>query len=136
MDFTVHAFRDHLDPTASRRELDGVGNKVPDYLLETLGIAADGPHRGIERALELDSPGIRRGTADLEGRRDHRVQIDGANLESQLAEDDPRDIKQIIHQLRLRSCTTFDRRESALSLRLVEYALLQHPHPGEDGGKW
>ena len=48
LDVGVHALEQDLDLAVLRRELDGVGQQVPDDLLKPARIAGDRPGRGIE----------------------------------------------------------------------------------------
>src|SRR5207244_4893208 len=81
------------DAPAARRELDGVGDEVPDDLLQPVAIAAHGPDAVVELALEGDLLRVGRRTDRVDGALDGCRQVDGRQLETQLAGDDARDLE-------------------------------------------
>src|SRR5207247_562759 len=83
-------------PPAARRELDGVGDEVPDDLLQPVAIAAHRPDAVVELALEGDLLRIGRRTDRVDGALDGCRQVDGRQLETQLAGDDARDLEEVL----------------------------------------
>ncbi len=60
-----------LHPAPHRRELDGVGQQVPDHLLQPARVTRHRTDRGIDRQLEVDVPSPRGGPHRVRGRFDH-----------------------------------------------------------------
>src|SRR5262245_29600431 len=65
LDSTSRLLQPDLDPATRRSELDRVGQKIPDHLLETLRIRADRFHIVAHDGVEIDSLRVRRGTPNL-----------------------------------------------------------------------
>ena len=62
---------DDLDAAAFRRELDRVGEQVPDDLLQPAGVAGDRRDPGLDHPLDGDALRLRRGLRAVERRFDH-----------------------------------------------------------------
>ena len=60
LDVRVDPLQEDLDLAALGRELDGVGEEVPDDLLEAGGVAGDGTGERIEHLVDADAPWRRR----------------------------------------------------------------------------
>src|SRR5262249_44050838 len=114
------------------RELDRVRDQVPHDLLQARRIAGDHPGLGVEHDLEPDLPRVGRRSHHLDRRLDHRGEVDGADLEPELAGHDARDVEEIVDELRLRLRVALDRLERAPRLLLVESPATQHARPRED----
>src|SRR5262245_46377334 len=56
----VYSFQARFDAAYLRGELDGVGEQVPDHLLQASGVAGDLADFGGEISLERDPFGVRR----------------------------------------------------------------------------
>src|SRR5262249_29380705 len=118
----VHALQPHFDATSLRRELDRVGEEVPDDLLQPDGVAGDlanfigpvSPERDVLRC---------RGRVDRLSRlRYHRDQVHGADGESELTADDAGSVEQVIDQTPLRLPAALDDIHRLLDLPGVQAA--------------
>ena len=113
-----------IDTPARRRELDRVGEQVPDHLLQSgwrrRRIA---PAAGVEPQAQARSA-----LASAAGRIDSSAASTaaagsiGAYLEPQLAREDPRDVEQILDESRLQVRVALD------DLERVRLALRRQPH--------
>ena len=120
------------DPTAGRRELDGVGGEVPDHLLQAIGIAEHGAVE-VRVRLELHALGGRRRTDGIERRVDDRRQLHRPQLETQLAGHDARDVEDVGDQLFLDVRVALDGLQRAGHRGAVQLAHAQQPRPAEHG---
>ena len=69
------------------RELDRVGEQVPDHLLQAVRVAGDAAAGG-ERGLDVDVLGRCRRPQRVEGLLDHPFQLDRVDGETELAHHD------------------------------------------------
>ena len=83
-----HAAQADADLARRRRELDRIGDQVPDDLLETVGIAEDRAGPRIEDGLDLDALGVGRRPHRVQRGLDHGHQIDRPRVEPKLAAHD------------------------------------------------
>src|SRR5262249_30227550 len=91
----------YFHQTAFRRELDGVGEEVPDNLLQPLGVTPDlavPQYLWIEFRGEPDEFRVRRRANRFDRVVDHAGQVNRSDFDSQLAGDNPRRIEQIVDQ--------------------------------------
>ncbi len=121
----------HADPPAAGRELDGVRDQVPYDLLQPIGVAGD-PRRPGQRGLEPDLLGRGGRAQRVERLFDDRAQLDGPDLEPQLAHHDARDVEHVPHDLRLGLRVAVDDVDGARPLTFVELARLQEVGPAHD----
>ena len=117
---------------AGRRELDRVDDQVPDHLLEPIGIAQHRPRR-VQGGVERDALRVRGGAQRVEGVLDQRRQVRRAQLEPQLAGDDPRHVEDVGDQLLLQPRVALDRFERARGALGVQFADAQEARPSEHG---
>ena len=68
LDVRVDPLQQHLHLAALGRELHGVGEQVPDDLLEPCGVAGDGARERVEHLLDADALGVGRRHARRRGR--------------------------------------------------------------------
>src|SRR5438067_753978 len=123
------------DAPAARRELDGVGDEVPDDLLQPVAIAAHGTDAVVELALEGDLLRVGRRTDRVDGALDGRRQVDGRQLETQLAGDDARDLEEVLDEASLELRVALDHLERAGPGFRLEPAGAQEARPDEDGAE-
>ena len=97
-----------VDATALGREANGVGEQVPHDLLQAVRVTRDDARSRIGVHLDADALGARRGPHDLDGGFHHGGQIHRAHLEAQLAGDNPRDVEEVLDELRLRAGVALD----------------------------
>ena len=120
LDLRVDALQPHLDAAAAGRELDRVRQQVPDHLLQPLRIARH-RHAGlIDRRLQPDALRRRRRRHRFERLVDHARQVHRADVQPQLAGDDPRDVEDVADQLLLQLGVALDgleHRRQALAAR-------------------
>src|SRR5438094_981534 len=88
-----------------------------------------------EHGLELDTLRLGRRTDDVQGRLDYLREIDGLNLETQLARHHARDIEQVLDEPFLRLRAALDRLECMRGLPGIETSAAQQVGPGEDRPK-
>ena len=107
---------DTVTRAVRRREAHGVGDQVPQHLLQPIRIA----HRR-ERAVELRDqrhlPCFGGGPAGVDGVHRHRRQIHVADIEQQFAAGDARHIEQVLDEPGLRVRIPIDAFERVLRLR-------------------
>jgi hypothetical protein len=85
----VHPIDTDDDPPVPRRQLHGVGEQVPDHLLQPGQVARDGAHHLLgNEDLELDALRIRGVAHALAGAVDHVGEIQRPDVQSHLARDD------------------------------------------------
>src|SRR5262245_58941512 len=104
----VHALQARFDAASLRGELDGVGEQVPDHLLQAGGVAGDLADVGRQVGPERDAFGVRRRLDGLNRLFNYRDQVHQSDKESEFAADDAGRVEQVINQLRLRSPAAFD----------------------------
>ena len=86
---TVGGLQANVDAATRRRELHGVENKIPEYLLQPCRVAGDAVHEGIERRGQRQLFRLRGWTDDVDGHLDDRCQLDELRVQGQLATHDP-----------------------------------------------
>src|SRR5262245_48629483 len=128
----VNALQPRFDAASLRGELDGVGEQVPDYLLQANGVAGDLADFGGEVNLERDTFGVRRRADRLNRLLNYRDQVNRTDLQPELAADDAGRVEQVINQLRLRFPTAFDDLRRLPSLLGVRPAVAQHSSVSEN----
>src|SRR5438445_5341704 len=96
------------DMTAGGSELHRVREEVPDDLFDSAAVAMDHgrPPRKLEPELDLFRLGD--GSDHVGGRLCQRIEIDRTDLHLKLAENDARDIEQILDEELLRACALRD----------------------------
>jgi hypothetical protein len=82
-------------------ELDGVGQQVPDDLLQSIGVAGDWTSGRIEHGLQANRLCVGGGTDRVDGRVDDLNQVNRSYVEPQLAGNDARLIEEIGNKLSL-----------------------------------
>ena len=122
------------DASISRRELDGVGEQVPDDLLEPAGVTGERPGSD-ELRVELDALRLRQRPHAVDGGLDDRDQIDRPAVQPELSGDQARDVEEIFDELHLQLRVELDRGECACDARLIELPRAQQPRPPEDGAQ-
>ncbi len=122
-----------LDPARPGGELDGVGEQVPDHLLQPVGVAEDRARQRADRDVEEDPLGVGRRAHGLERGVDDAAQLDRLEVEPELAGDDARDVEQVVDQLRLERALRSIVSSARAPAAAIELAGAQHLHPAEDG---
>ena len=98
----VGAAQAQLHAAAARRELDGVGEQVPDDLLQAVGVAGDGHGRRLQDRLEAARPWRRRTAARCRAAAAIvEASSRGRTLEAQLARHDARHVEDVRDELGL-----------------------------------
>src|SRR5580765_5603446 len=85
LDVRVGVLEADLDPATALRELHRVRHQVPENLLQAFGITGHRDLAGIQNALDPDASRIGRRPDGFNTLADHRRQLDGADVESNLA---------------------------------------------------
>ena len=135
LDLPVDARERDVDGAAARRELDRVGEQVPDDLLNAVRIERE---RRVERR-ELDAKRERLALGlwpdRLDRRFDHGCDIGRLQVEPHLAGDDAVHVEQVLDQARLRLGIPGDRIETFCDAHRVVALEQQHLGPAEDRGE-
>src|SRR4029453_3455332 len=86
-DSSISAFRfqPRLDVPAAGRVFDGIGEQIPNDLLQAAGISRDRPPCGTEDESQVYSLRLSRRAHSLQGSLDHRTEINGIQFETQFA---------------------------------------------------
>src|SRR5262245_33838962 len=121
----VNALQPRFDAASLRGELDGVGEEVPDHLLQANGVAGDLADFVREISLERDTFGVRRRADRLNRLLNYRDQVNWPDLQPELAADDAGRVEQVIDQLRLRLSVPLDDLRRLLDLQGVQPAVAQ-----------
>ena len=129
------ALQADLDAPAGRAELDGIGEKIPDDLLEAIGIREDRPRVRIEGGPELDLLRIGEPLHGLDCGLDHGHRIRLPRVDAELAGHDARDVEQVLDQLREDFRVPLDHLEPVRRLPTVLETDAQEPGPSEHGGE-
>src|SRR3990172_1345626 len=91
----------HPNPAMLRRELDGVGEEVPDYLLHSLWISHYLATRGVLDELESYVLGVSRRRYRPNRRLHYRPDPHRPQIELKLPGDDPRYVQELFDNLAL-----------------------------------
>jgi hypothetical protein len=135
-DVRLHALELETDRPALRRELQGVGQQVPDDLLETAGIREQRWRTPVKRFRDRDLLRFNLWLNRVEGRITDLRQVNLLPLELELARDDPRDIEQIVDQLQLKVRVTLDDREGVREPLPIDRSGAQNSQPSQDCVQW
>ena len=127
----VFAVDGDADAAARAGELDRVGQQVPDHLLQPVRVAPYRAGGGVDPALERHRLRERAGRDGVDGGLHDGADVDGPELEAQLAGDDARDVQQVVDELGLQLRVAVDHLQRALGGGGVERPALQHAHPAE-----
>src|SRR5262245_22315743 len=101
LEIRIDSRQPNLNPALFGRELDRISKKIPDNLLQALGVPGYRPCLGIEHRLEPHAFGVSGWAHYLEGCFNYRYEFDRPYIQAQLSCDDSRDIQQIIDELSL-----------------------------------
>ena len=123
----------HVDAPTLGRELDGVGQEIPDHLLQAIGVARHRPGPRVERGDQGQILARGGGAHGLDRRLHHRDRVHDPDFEAQLAADDPRDVEQVLDQLALSARVPLDGLERARGRRGVEARGTQGHRPAQHG---
>ena len=99
------------DAAAARRELDRVGEQVPEDLLQPARVAGDRCRAvRVEHRSQADALGARRPGATVSTRGvDDAGEVQRLHVQPHLAGDDPAHVEQVLDDLRLRAGVALDR---------------------------
>ena len=126
----------HLHAAAGGRELHAIRQEVADDLLQTGGVALDGPDGAVDDACEADSAQIGRRAHRVGGALDEPGEIDRSRLQRELAVHDAADVQEVVDQAALVPRVALDDVEGALGGGLVHHqAGAQHLDPPQYGGE-
>ena len=99
------------DAAPCRREFDGVRQQIPEDLLNAIGIPGNRRIQRFEIYINLDPFGVTGRANDVDCGLDDRRQIDGLDVEAQLAADDSTEIQQVVDQASLQVHVPANHRE-------------------------
>src|SRR5918993_1086289 len=117
--------------TSPRRELQGVGEQVPDDLLQPTGVAQDRLDR-FDPGFELDFLGNGGRYEAIYAGSNQRTQVHRVRVELQLARDDFGDLEQIRDHLKLLPGIAFNGFQRPVYRVAFQRALPEHLRPAED----
>src|SRR5438094_3728399 len=100
LDMRIDPFESHLDNAVLWREFDGIRHEVPDDLLQPIGITRDRRGGRIKNGVNTNVLGLRSRKDGLERVGDDAREIDGLNVQTNLAGDDSGDIENVLDDLR------------------------------------
>ena len=119
---------------ARGRELDRVGQEVPDHLLQAVGIAGDRPRARLEQELQADPlRARRRGSPSRPPPSTTAVRSRARDVQAQLAGDDAGDVEHVLDELGLRPGVAVDDGHRAGRGVGLQVALHQQRGPAHDG---
>ena len=133
LDVRVDPLQEHLHLAALGRELHGVGEQVPDDLLEPGEVAGDGAGERIEHLVDADALGVGRRHDGGEGGLDDLGELQPLDVEAEVAGDDAGDVEQVLDELGLDLGVPLDGREPFLQVLGVDLAGAEDLGPAEDG---
>ncbi len=131
LDLAAGAGERHVDAPACGRELERVGQEVADGLLQPAGIAARDFRACRHRRVQFDA--LLRGSRleRLHGGVHDRRGIQAVEFEREAADEDARDVEQILDQAKLHARVTVDDAEAVSDAIGRQAPLLQHLAPAE-----
>ena len=125
----------HPDSPAFRRELHGVDEQIPHYLLQAPGIPRHEAERRITLARDLNPLSIGGRAHDVNRVRNDPGQVDLPDVEAQLTGDDARHVKQIVYQSLLVLCAALDCFQPLRADRRTRPRSAQQVGPAENRGQ-
>src|SRR5688572_6893458 len=129
----VDAFETKLDPPEFRCELDGVGDEVPDDLLQTVRIARDVADARVDQGLHAYALRISCGLNRGDGVVDDDGQLHGLNVEANLARDNARDVEHVLDDLRQPGRIAFQGFQTARRFVSRQQSAAEQSRIAEDG---
>src|SRR5579872_2046499 len=129
LDVRVHTLQNHLDSAARRRELHGVGEEIPQYLLQAVGVATNPADARIQKLVNADAPGFGALPDRVNRVVNDVMELQRLHLEMDLAGDDPAHIQQVVDDLGLSANVALDRLETALAILRAGPLLPQQRRP-------
>src|SRR5262245_26706477 len=115
----VDALKAHLDTASWRGELDGVGEEVPDHLLQAGEVTGNLTNFGREISLYRYPFSIRRRLDRLNRLLNYRIRVHWSKIKPELSTNDAGRVEQVLDQLQLRLPTTLDDVQRMLDLLIV-----------------
>src|SRR5688500_1418391 len=95
----IDALQHHVNFAFLRREFDGVGEQVPNNLLESSRIAADRARGWIDHLFQPKAFSIGRGADALNGALKKFRKIDHLHVEAHLTGNDSTYVEQVLNEL-------------------------------------
>jgi len=131
----VHRLDAHAHRAAFGGELDGVGEEVPQHLLQPAGVSGHGTRFRIHVRGQRDALRLRRGADGLEGGPDHGHRLHGLHLDLHGPGHDPGDVQEVRDEAHLRAGIPQDRVEGAHGRRLVDLLFAEDVSPSQHGAQ-
>jgi hypothetical protein len=103
-----------FDRAALRRELDGIGEQIPDDLLEPWHVAGNDVRGCVHAGLQHDLFRVDLGAQILDGGANYHRHVDPLAPQRQLARHDTGDVQQVLDELRLHARVALNGPERAL----------------------
>src|SRR5262245_5774648 len=135
LDLCPSARQPPFNAPAFVREFDRVREQIPDGLLQTVRVAEDQVALILNDGVQVDSFRFGAGSDNLNGRLKDLPDIDGTGVELESACDDSRSVEDLIDQLRLRSCASFNHLQCMVQLRLRYWIVGKYACPTQDGSQ-
>ena len=129
----VAALEPDIDAAARRRELDGVGEEVPDHLLQAAVIGRHGSEGRIQTRLQPNAFGIGGRLHRFHRGHDDGDQIDGPDVQAELARDDAGHVEQVFDQLSQEAGVALDHLRPSAGAGGIERPRSEKAHPSQNG---
>ena len=133
LDVGVDALEVDLDTAALGGKFDGVGEEIPDDLLETIGVAEHRASKGIHHALETNILGGGGGLYRFDGGLHDLREIDLAHIEAELAGENTGHVEQVLDEANLDAGVAVDDLEAFGDIGGRGTGGTQDAGPSEDG---
>src|SRR5581483_2734939 len=108
----VDTFEPDLHFPAARGELHGIGEEIPDDLLQAIVIAGNVSRCGVEHALDPNLLGVRRRPDHIDRGVDDLCEIKRLNVEAKLSCVDAGEVEDVLDETALRARVAVDRLQS------------------------
>ena len=118
-----------------RGEFDAIREQVPNHLLQSRRVAGNHSRRRIVLHPQSNSFGFGCRPHDLNGRLNHRQEIDRLHVQIEFAADDARHVHQIFNQLCLNPGVAFDGLNRVLRGFRIERLTSHYRKPAQDRGQ-
>ena len=122
-----------VDAPAGRRELDRVGQQVPDACRRRSGSADRSGRSGGTDTCRVDALRRRRRRNAFHGLVDDPRHARAAHRHTRTPAGEPREVEEVVHEPRLGQRVALDHRQRVLDARLRHLPPQQHVRPPDDG---
>src|SRR6185437_3852981 len=132
----VDTFEDDFDATAFGRELHGIAEQIPKYLLQARRIATHWSDLGVDQCLDANGSVVCRRSYGIYCMRQDVLQARRMDLQHHLTRYDPTHVEQVIDDLGLNPDVARDRLQTAVEVVPLRPCLSQQLGPSLDRVQW